>query len=94
MNNESQLTPVQSAKEAGPAELSVYLSQITAASTSSFIGKVAYRAYELGVSQAVITDLLKDHFSQLGYDNLRPLRITHYVKGCYRWAKDREEAPI
>jgi hypothetical protein len=84
-------TPI---KKAMLEELSTYLSQLRSDSTASFIGQFAYRARQLGVSQAATTGLIKDYFTNLGYDDLRPLRIAHYVKGCYRWAKDHEEAPI
>jgi hypothetical protein len=91
INQDGAVAPLQTAKEARLAELSVYLSQVMANSTDSLIGKVAYRGYQLGISEVATVRLLKDHFSQLGYE-LRPLRIARFVKGSRRWAKDQEEA--
>jgi len=83
---------VPTAKETRLAELSACLNQVTANSTASFIGKVAFRARALGLGQAATTQLLKNYFTALGHEDLRPLHIAHYVKGSYRWAKDQEEA--
>jgi hypothetical protein len=40
-----------STKEAKLSDLSAFLSQLTANSTSSLIGKIAYRGYQLGISE-------------------------------------------
>jgi hypothetical protein len=85
------VAPVSVAKGARLAELRTCLTQIKADSTASFIGKVAYRARQLGVSQVATMLLLKDYFTGLGCDDLRPLRIARFVKGCYRWSRDHEE---
>ena len=87
---EGGVSPAPTTKAARLTELRTHLSQVTANSTASYIGKIAFRGHELGVSQAVTMGLLKDYFTNLGYDDLRPLRIAHFVKGCYRWGKDRE----
>lgn len=87
---ERGVSPALTSKEAKRTELRVYLSQVTANSTASFIGKIAFRGNELGLGQAATISLLKEYFSDLGHDNLRPLRIAHQVKGCYGWSKDRE----
>jgi hypothetical protein len=81
---------VLTARETRLIELRTCLSHISTTSTSSFIGKVAYLARDLGVSQEATKSLLKDYFTELGYEDLRPLRISYFVKGCYRWSKDRE----
>jgi len=90
INQDGGVSPAPTTKESKLTELRVYLSQITANSTSSFIGKIAYRAYQLGVSETATVRLLKDHFTRLGYE-LRPLRIARFVKGSRRFAKDHEE---
>jgi hypothetical protein len=92
INQNGGVAPVPIAKDPKLGELKTHLSQVTANSTASYIGKIAFRGHELGVSQTVTMGLLKDYFTNLGYDDLRPLRIAHFVKGCYRWAKDHEEA--
>jgi len=50
---EGGVSPAPTSKEGRRSELRVYLSQVTANSTASYIGKIAFRGHELGVSQAV-----------------------------------------
>jgi hypothetical protein len=92
VNQDRGVSSALTSKETKVSKLRSYFSEVTATTTDSFIGKIAFQGRELGVSQEATSRLLKDYFSRLGYDDLRPLRIARFVKGCYRWAKEHEEA--